>query len=174
MHRGRSDRCATWARHIADATAHIVQRSCRERDETKFAPGILHLTAGGATSWCGFAEAILDQTMDRQSLHRSRPTIHPIASSEYPRPATRPKNSRLAGERLRERFGIALPEWHEGLALCLQDEPLTAAESEFGMQSVDVGCCDDRLRRAHNVGGMMQTSSTPWVSAQATFSRYQA
>ena len=112
-------RGAAWARHIADATALIVQRANRERSECEFAPGILNLTAGGATSWCGFAEAIL--ALGRQGVHRNRPKIRSIASSEYPRPAVRPKNSRLAGERLRERFGIAL------LALCMQDEALTEA-----------------------------------------------
>jgi dTDP-4-dehydrorhamnose reductase len=32
----------------------------------------------------------------------------------FRRSAARPKNSRLAGDRLRERFGIALPGWEEG------------------------------------------------------------
>jgi dTDP-4-dehydrorhamnose reductase len=39
---------STWARHIADTTARIVQG--RERDKTKFTSEILHVTAGGATS----------------------------------------------------------------------------------------------------------------------------
>src|SRR5262249_55845377 len=114
----------TWARDIADATALIVQRACRERGEGEFASGILNLTAAGATSWCGFAEAILDQAM---SVQRDRPKINPIASSDYPRSAARPRNSRLAGERLRERFGIALPEWRQALVLCMQDGALTEA-----------------------------------------------
>ena len=58
----------TWARNIADATALIVQRACRERGKGEFASGILNLTAAGATSWCGFAEAILDQAMRRQGV----------------------------------------------------------------------------------------------------------
>jgi dTDP-4-dehydrorhamnose reductase len=117
----------TWARNIADATALIVQRACRERGKGEFASGILNLTAAGATSWSGFAEAILDQAMGREGVRRNRPKINPIASSEYPRPAARPKNSRLAGERLRERFGITLPEWQQALAVCMQDEALTEA-----------------------------------------------
>jgi dTDP-4-dehydrorhamnose reductase len=117
----------TWASHIADATALIIQRACQERGEGEFASGIFNLTAGGATSWCGFAEAILNQAMDRQDMHWNRPKIRPIASSQYPQPAGRPKNSRLAGERLRERFGLALPEWQRALALCMQDEALTEA-----------------------------------------------
>jgi dTDP-4-dehydrorhamnose reductase len=45
----------------------------------------------------------------------------PIASEDHPRPAARPKNSQLAGDRLRQRFGIALPCWKEGLSLCLEE-----------------------------------------------------
>jgi dTDP-4-dehydrorhamnose reductase len=117
----------TWARHIAEATALIIQRACEERGEGEFASGIFNLTAGGATSWCGFAEAILDQAMDRQDMHWNRPKIRPIASSQYPQPAGRPKNSVWRAKRLRERFGLALPEWQRALALCMQDEALTEA-----------------------------------------------
>ncbi|MGA8696378.1 MAG: dTDP-4-dehydrorhamnose reductase [Xanthobacteraceae bacterium] len=109
----------TWARHIADATALIVQRACRERANEQFASGILNVTAGGATSWWGFAEAILEHAME-QGLLRNRPKVRPIATSDYPLPAARPKNSRFAQERLRKRFGIELPEWQQGLLLCMR------------------------------------------------------
>jgi dTDP-4-dehydrorhamnose reductase len=110
----------TWARHIAEATAQIVQDACRERAKSAFTCEILHMSAGGATSWCGFTEAILDQAMEH-GLLRNRPKVQPIASSQYPVPAARPKNSRLACERLRQRFGIALADWQQGLALCMQE-----------------------------------------------------
>lgn len=116
----------TWARHIADATALIVQRACRERAKANFVSGILNVAAGGETSWCGFAQAIVDQAMTH-GLLRNRPKVRPIATSDYPLPAARPKNSRFAGQRLRKRFGIALTEWQQGLALCLQDNALTGA-----------------------------------------------
>jgi dTDP-4-dehydrorhamnose reductase len=115
----------TWARHIAEATVGIVQRACRERAKRHFDSGIFNVTAGGATSWCGFAEAILDQALG-QGLLANRPNVHPITSSDYPLPAGRPKNSRLAREKLCKRFAIALPEWQQGLALCMQDTALMA------------------------------------------------
>jgi dTDP-4-dehydrorhamnose reductase len=111
----------TWARDIADATVKIVQHACRERDESRFSSGIFNLTAGGSTSWHGFGEAVLDLAASTQTGGRTRPKIRPIASSEYLRPAARPKNSRLASDRLRERFGIMLPEWRNALASCIQD-----------------------------------------------------
>jgi dTDP-4-dehydrorhamnose reductase len=112
----------TWAREVADATARMVRQACRERERGAFTSGVFNVTAAGATSWCGFAEAILDQTMSRPGVQRDRPKIHPISSLEYAQRAVRPKNSRLTGDRLRERFSIALPDWKQALALCMQEE----------------------------------------------------
>lgn len=117
----------TWAREIADATALIVRQACGERARGDFTSGVLNVTAAGATSWHGFAEAILEQARSRPGVPPTRTKIHPISSAEYPRPAARPKNSRLAGERLRERFDIALVDWKQTLALCMQDKTLVEA-----------------------------------------------
>jgi dTDP-4-dehydrorhamnose reductase len=114
----------TWAREIADATALMVRQACDERARGDFTSGVFNVSAAGATSWHEFAEAILDQAMSL-GLQHNRPRVYPISSSEYPRPAARPKNSRLAGERLRQRFGIALAEWKQALALCMLDQGLT-------------------------------------------------
>jgi dTDP-4-dehydrorhamnose reductase len=113
----------TWARQVAEATAIIVQVAWRERRKTSFTSEILHVTAGGATSWYGFAGAILDQAIARGLLLK-RPKLNAIASSEYPTPAARPKNSRLLGQRVLKRFGISLPQWQEACAVCMQDHAL--------------------------------------------------
>jgi dTDP-4-dehydrorhamnose reductase len=108
----------TWARDIAEATAQIVRIARDERARNSFASGPFNLTAAGATSWFGFAEAILDEAT-RAGLLQRAPRITPIASSDYPTPAARPKNSRLACERVKARFGIALPDWRQSLARCI-------------------------------------------------------
>jgi len=54
------------------------------------------------------------------------PQLKPILSAEYPTPAARPKNSRLAGDRLSKRFGIALPNWKQRLSLCIEGMKTTA------------------------------------------------
>jgi dTDP-4-dehydrorhamnose reductase len=117
----------TWARDIADATTLIIRDALRERGGRHFRSGILHMAAAGATSWHGFAQAIVE----RQShLLRGRPdlaSIRAIASEEYAAPAIRPRNSRLSCDRLRERFGLALPDWRLGLALCMADPGLLIA-----------------------------------------------
>lgn len=110
----------TWATEIAQATAAVIESAAHERTEGRFSSGLFHLTASGATSWHGFAVAILNGAMRHGLLPaRPAPRIVPIATEDYPRPAARPKNSRLAGDRLRQRFGVALPDWEEGLSLCL-------------------------------------------------------
>lgn len=111
----------TWAREIADATASIVRKAEEERASGGFVPSVLNLTAAGATSWSGFAEAILNQATSRVGRPRSKAKVFPISSAEYPTPAARPKNSRLAGDRMRRRFGIALGDWQQALTRCMQD-----------------------------------------------------
>jgi dTDP-4-dehydrorhamnose reductase len=112
----------TWATEIAQATAAVIESAAHERTEGRFSSGLFHLTASGATSWHGFAVAILNGAV-RHGLLLARPAPHlvPIASEDYPRPAARPKNSRLAADRLHQRFGIALPDWEEGLSLSLEE-----------------------------------------------------
>jgi dTDP-4-dehydrorhamnose reductase len=112
----------TWAAEIAQATAAVIEAAAHGRAEGRFTSGLFHLTASGATSWHGFAAAILEGAARRALLAAGHaPRLVPIASEDYPRPAARPKNSRLAGDRLRQRFGIALPCWKEGLSLCLEE-----------------------------------------------------
>jgi len=102
----------TWARNIADATGCLIAALTGPRAIA--AGGIHHLSAGGETTWCGFARAIFGAAA-------GAPRIEAIATREYPTPAARPLNSRLAGARLRAEFGIALPDWKVGLQQCLAE-----------------------------------------------------
>jgi dTDP-4-dehydrorhamnose reductase len=51
------------------------------------------------------------------------PKLVPIATSEFPRPAKRPTNSRLSCLRLEEAFGVKMPEWQSALSLVLETLP---------------------------------------------------
>jgi dTDP-4-dehydrorhamnose reductase len=110
----------TWARTIATATAHVIAQSVvSERpDWWREHSGIYHLTAAGATSWHGFAEAIFAIAMGEKP-----PKILPIPATDYPVPAERPANSRMSQEKLREHFGLHLPAWDEALSLCMGELP---------------------------------------------------
>ncbi len=112
----------TSATQVAHATTLAIEAAIRQRADGQFASGLFHLTASGATSWHGFAAAILAGATDRGLLAPSRaPRLVPVLSADYPLTAARPKNSRLACVRLNCRFGIALPCWKEGLSLCLEE-----------------------------------------------------
>ena len=119
-----ADQCGapTCARTIADTTAHLVRQVQQERFAGKFASGTCHLTAAGATSWHGFAEAIV-QSAARHSLLDPKhiPRINPIPTSAYPLPAARPANSRLDCQRLRSRYKVALPGWQQALECVMQE-----------------------------------------------------
>jgi dTDP-4-dehydrorhamnose reductase len=108
----------TWSRTIGAITAHVVaQGLAGNRDDADWwhkKSGIYHLSASGSTSWFGFAEAIVEL-----SALESKPKVEPIATSEYPVPAKRPANSRLANDKLAEVFGLHSPDWRAALELAL-------------------------------------------------------
>jgi dTDP-4-dehydrorhamnose reductase len=97
-----------WTRALAEATASIVAQG---RAEVAERAGLYHMSAAGQTSWHGFARAIIGDV--------PRPDVVPIASADYPTPALRPAYGVLATSRLRESFGIVLPEWRALLHRCL-------------------------------------------------------
>lgn len=104
----------TWSRMLAEVTAQILHRILRDDLEPEQVRGIYHVTNGGRTSWFGFARAIL-------ALSGRSCRLLPIPSREYPTPARRPAYSVLDNTKLRETFGLALPDWEVSLRQCLED-----------------------------------------------------
>lgn len=92
---------------IADVTAQVMELHPQAR-------GLFHLTAGGETSWHGFAEAILAGAHRRGLIPKS-PRVLPIPSSAYPTRASRPAYSRLATGKLEILMGRPMPPWEAGL-----------------------------------------------------------
>jgi len=110
----------TWARLIAEVTALALQQDIARRKRGDFASGTFNLTAAGETSWHGFAGAIIAAARERDAKLMCR-TVVPITTVEYPLPAARPANSRLAGAKLAERYGLAMPEWDACVQLCVAE-----------------------------------------------------
>jgi dTDP-4-dehydrorhamnose reductase len=107
----------TWSRWIAEATSLALQQVLAALDRTVF-KGVYHLSAGGATSWHGFAEAIVGQM--RPEGKRCQ-VVAPIATAQYPTAARRPSYSVLSNDKLRRTFGLVLPPWEEGLKLVFEE-----------------------------------------------------
>ena len=108
----------TWCGSLADATGMILKnaqiKAVSFLSYIEKNTGIYHMTCAGKTTWFGFAKAILKNTHG----HR-QPKIYPIPTSEYPTPASRPKNSLLSNLKLQSRLEINLPDWEEALNECL-------------------------------------------------------
>ena len=110
-----ADQCGTPtpAALIADVTAQLLAR-------VPARSGLWHLTATGETSWHGFAEAIVSGAHARGLVARV-PRVLPITTADYPTPAARPARSVLDCSALQRDFGIALPDWREGLDKTLDE-----------------------------------------------------
>jgi dTDP-4-dehydrorhamnose reductase len=98
----------TSAAAIAEATRTLAERFGRDRDS--IAPGIYHMTAGGSTTWYGFAQAIF-----AGSDLEKKPRVEPIPSSAYKTPAQRPANSVLANDKFAQTFGFRMSGWQQQL-----------------------------------------------------------
>jgi len=112
----------TWARNIADVTAHVLGISQRERKAGEFTSGTYHLCASGKTTWHGFSSEIIErvrQLAPAVSIKTKR--VLPIATEVYPLPAARPKNSQMDSSYLTARFGVTMPEWQHAMELCLDE-----------------------------------------------------
>jgi dTDP-4-dehydrorhamnose reductase len=111
----------TWARLIAETTAHIVRQSMLERSANRFDSNLYHLTSSGETSWQGFAQKIVEIVREQGNVTLKNKAILPIPTTDYPLPAKRPANSRLSTNRLEQHFGLSLPAWDNALKLCMQE-----------------------------------------------------
>ena len=79
---------------IANATRVIAEGALAGRfGESEARAGLYHMTCSGATTWCGFAQAIFARTAHR--LDGRVPEVKAIASSEFPTAAKRPAELRF-------------------------------------------------------------------------------
>ena len=108
----------TGADLLADLTALTV-RAARAQPELA---GTYHAVASGATSWHGYARLVIETARARGvPLALPSDALRPIPTSAYPTPAVRPLNSRLDTRKLRERFGVHLPDWESGVRRMLAE-----------------------------------------------------
>jgi dTDP-4-dehydrorhamnose reductase len=108
--------CPTHAGAIARVLLTLADRIAAA--EIREPWGTYHYGGAPATSWHGFAQAIVDLIRTWEAP-RVREVV-PITTADYPTPASRPANSVLDCSRLKERFGIEMCPWREGLATTLQ------------------------------------------------------
>lgn len=106
----------TGADLIADVTALAIQQVL-QRPELS---GLYHLAAGGEVSWHGYASHVIDFAQSSGEKLAVK-VINPIETAAYPTPASRPLNSRLNTQKLRENFSLHLPDWQSGVTRMLRE-----------------------------------------------------
>lgn len=112
----------TWSRLIAEATALLAARcTLGGRFDPESRVGTYHLTNGGETTWFDFAASIRTLGIAQGLLPETCARLEPIPTEAYPTPARRPAYSVLCNEKLAREFGLVLPNWEQGLRLCLSE-----------------------------------------------------
>jgi dTDP-4-dehydrorhamnose reductase len=108
----------TWSKTIAALSANVLAQAVApgQSDWWQAHSGVYHLTATGAASWHGFAQAIFELS----GLAKT-PLVKPIPAASYPTPAKRPGNSRMSNDKLARTFGVEAPDWRDALQLCLAE-----------------------------------------------------
>lgn len=106
----------TGAELIGDVSAHAVRVAISDPTLS----GVYHLAAAGETSWWAYAQFVIEVAR-RQGARLKVAAINPIPTGKYPRPATRPLNSRLDTTKLKSTFGLCLPHWEMGVERMLNE-----------------------------------------------------
>jgi dTDP-4-dehydrorhamnose reductase len=102
----------TGADLLADLTAHAMRSVALQPQQG----GTYHAVASGHTSWHGYATHVIEKARARGvPIRVAREAIAAVPTSAFPTPARRPANSRLDTEKLRNTFGLRLPDWQSGV-----------------------------------------------------------
>lgn len=109
----------TWASHLASATVKLISKdSFIEQVADK--SGIYHLAGRGQVSRYDFTLQIL--SCDPSQSEHIVEEIIPVASSNFPAPASRPPFTALDCSKFESVFGFQMPDWEDSLAAALKGE----------------------------------------------------
>jgi dTDP-4-dehydrorhamnose reductase len=96
--------CPTATADLAEAVFAID----RALTEGAAEPGTYHFAGGGATTWHGFAAAIVEA---QSKMTGRMPKVTAISTADYPTPARRPANSELDSGLFSSAFGFRAIPW---------------------------------------------------------------
>ena len=104
-----------YASHYENRSSHIHPE---ERSDVRISyphSGIYHYSNEGICSWFDFAVKIAEYNGSADC------EIQPCTSSEYPSPVRRPAYSVLDKTKIKETFGVSVPEWTDSLKQCISN-----------------------------------------------------
>jgi dTDP-4-dehydrorhamnose reductase len=118
----------TSSRDLARMLAHVMAHVEAEATATggdflaaaRATGGVYHASGAGQTTWHGFAAEIvrLGQLSEPGATFAR---IDPIPTSDYPTPASRPRNSLMDCGKLAHTFGFSFPDWRDSVAQVLAE-----------------------------------------------------
>ena len=112
----------TSARLIALVTQQALATLLNAKTAHGLESGVYHLAPRGETSWHGFACEIFRLANKADLPMAITPAeVTAISTAEYPTPASRPLNSRLAVDKIEAALGIQMPSWQHQLALTVEE-----------------------------------------------------
>ena len=98
----------TYAADLAAAIVHVLADDC-VAEKT----GIYHFSNEGICSWYEFAQELM-------RLCGEKFKVNAIATVDYPTKAHRPAYSVLDKTKIKEKFGVSVPEWKEALGRMME------------------------------------------------------
>ncbi|WP_070155877.1 dTDP-4-dehydrorhamnose reductase [Sphingobium phenoxybenzoativorans] len=115
--------CPTAASDIAQALKTITLRMIAD----EHAPaGIYHFVNAGEVSWCGLAREIFAMSKARGGPDAD---VLAITTTEYPTPARRPANSRLATQKISADYGINPRPWESAVSEIITELTATVPQT---------------------------------------------
>ena len=100
----------TYAADLAQAIMHIVSGVLRQ--QMAFNAGIYNYSDEGECSWYDFAVAIIEEA----GLNCP---VRPILSKDFPSVASRPQYSVLNNSKIKDNYGLTIPNWRVSLKKCI-------------------------------------------------------
>jgi len=96
----------TYTVHLAAAISRIIRMYVEGKVGR---PGVYHVTGDGHCTWHELAKKIVEYEPGKTK------EIHPVSTEEFGSLAPRPRFSVLSNEKVKKRFGVALPHWEDAL-----------------------------------------------------------
>jgi len=106
----------TSARAIAQCLLAILATPRFKQEDEPW--GTYHLQSDPGVTWFEFAQEIFKQAYSLGVIDKQM-KLNPISSAEFPTPVKRPANSKLAGGKLEQLFGLSPAQWQADLTTML-------------------------------------------------------
>jgi dTDP-4-dehydrorhamnose reductase len=108
----------TGADLLADITAHSIRTTLLNPELC----GLYHLVAEGETNWHGYAKFVIEFARRYGvPIRVATDSIKAVPTSDFQTAAKRPLNSRLDCNKLKNAFGLNLPNWQTGIERMLTE-----------------------------------------------------